>query len=76
MPALLSAAENGCSDGRRAGHDRAASLFAAHIYSSPSISTSGAVALKFLIDAVGLWFPTLRLNFFVKILSGVFGCSR
>lgn len=76
MPALLSAAENGRSDGRRADHDQAGSLFAAQIYSSPSISTSGAVALKFLIAAVGLWFPTLRLNFLVKILSGVFGCSR
>lgn len=44
--------------------------------SSPSTSTSGALALKFLIAAVGLWFPTPRLNFLVKILSGVFGCSR
>lgn len=52
MPALLSA-ENGCSDGRRADHDQAGSLFAAQIHSSPSISTSGAVALKFLIAAGG-----------------------
>lgn len=74
MPALLSAAENGCSDGRRADPDQAGALFAAQIYSSPSISTSGAVALEFLMAAAGLWFP--KLNFLVKILSGVFGCSR
>lgn len=74
MPALLSAAENGRSDGRGADPDQAGSLFAAQIYSLPSISTSGAVAVKFLIAAVGLWFP--KLNFLVKILSGVFACSR
>lgn len=67
MPALLSAAENGCSDRCGSDHNQAGSLCCA----APLVPTSGAVAPKFLIAAEGFRFPTLKLNFLVKMFSGV-----
>lgn len=72
MPALLPAAENGCSVRCGSDHNQAGPLCCA----APLVPTSGAVALKFLMAAEGFRFPTLKLNFLVKMLSGVFGCSR